>query len=221
VQCYNLYLLSETKGLSSIHASCRRDNVYSKRRLYLYLGLIQLRGWILYVALDEVEDWFVSPSSSSSGQEPGNCWYEEFLHANYEQCQGRTMDFSDHVVLYFAQIIPLALVEILHAGLPLLRNTNNHKLQYYWGLAPSRQKSGHGTSKYNHLFFRLVPVILLVWLVNLYVVTFLGAFKTAAFFHTGPEVWLGFLISLVVQIPLCLLQTTRIFSKQKEYFFGS
>ena len=38
------------------------------------------------------------------------------------------MDFSDHVVLYFAQIIPLALVETLHAGLPLLRNNNNNHI---------------------------------------------------------------------------------------------
>lgn len=208
-------------GIGSASSSSRSrllDNVYSQRRLYLYMGLIQMRGWIFYVGLDGLEDFFVS-----SGGE--GCWYERYLvPSNYQQCQGRQMDFSDHVVLYFAQIIPIALVEIMHALFP----PGGSQHDYYW--SPSfaggpRQSPSRGT---NHsilsmrgLRHRLIPMFLSLWLANLYVVTFLGAYKTAAYFHTGPEVWVGFLITLVVQIPLAVLQTTELFPNQRDYFFGT
>jgi hypothetical protein len=178
------------------------------------LALIQLRGWILYVALDELEDLFVV----SSGGEA--CWYEWYLHANYQRCQGRMMDFSDHVVLYFAQIIPIALVEILHALFP--PGGGGKYQSYYWCPSIGRLRPPTTiSSSYAPFVLRPMPVILSVWLGNLYVVTFLGAFKTAAYFHTASEVWVGFVISLVVQIPLFLLQSTEVFRKQRDYFFGS
>jgi hypothetical protein len=185
------------------------------------MGLIQLRGWILYAALDELEDLFV-PSGGEG------CWYEGYLlPSNYQQCQGREMDFSDHVVLYFAQIIPIALVEILHTLFP----PGGSQHAYFWSPSssfpggprqpPLRAAANQNMFSMHSLCRLLVPVLLCLWLANLYVVTFLGAYKTAAYFHTGPEVWLGFLISLVVQIPLVVLQTTDWFPKQRDYFFGT
>jgi len=130
------------------------------------------------------------------------------------------MDFSDHVVLYFAQIIPIALVEILHALFP----RGGGPPYYQWWLSarlPRQPRTNTVSGYFNRFFHHVVPLILSLWMVNLYVVTFLGAFKTAAYFHTGPEVWVGFVISLLVQIPLMVLQTTNLFPKQQEYFFGS
>ena len=184
-------------------AVSKLDSLYAKRRLYLYLGLIQIRGWILYLAFDELEDLF----AQSAGK---NCWYEEYLHPNYHHCQGRMTDFSDHVVLYFSQILPIALIEILHsfsAPVPYWSNGGRGLRKSNIGFDPKDQ----------HL---LIPILLVLWLTNLYIVTFLGAFKTAAYFHTPPEVFMGFFISLMVQIPLCLLQCTSTFSSQREYFFG-
>jgi len=118
------------------------------------------------------------------------------------------MDFSDHVVLYFAQILPIALLEILHSF-----------SRPYWltdGRLTSRRSNVHDNKG-----ALVVPIVLLLWLANLYIVTFLGAFKTAAYFHTGPEVFVGFLVSLLVQVPLCLLQCSPALSSWREYFFGS
>ncbi len=191
--CWQLFCNSTGKGSLS-----KLDSLYARRRLYLYLGLIQIRGWILYLAFDELEDLLVTS--------PGNqCWYEEYLLPHNHQCQGQMLDFSDHVVLYFAQILPIALVEILHSfSVP------------YW-VENNRRKSsliGHDVKEF------VVPVVLILWLANLYVVTFLGAYKTAAYFHTGPEVFMGFLVSLLVQIPISLLQCTSAGSWLREYFFG-
>lgn len=183
------------------------DSTYSKRRLYLYLGLIQIRGWILYLVFDEVEDYLVQSADKE-------CWYEEYLHPHYHHCQGRMTDFSDHVVLYFAQILPIALMEILHSfSIP------------YWLQQGGRglRKSNLGADtkgRHHHYHHLVVPMVLVLWLTNLYIVTFIGAYKTAAYFHTGPEVVLGFLVSLLIQLPVCLLQCHAAFTSHREYFFG-
>ena len=153
----------------------------------------------MYLAFDDIEELFVVVPDTP-------CWYEAYLHSHYHQCQGRMLDFSDHVVLYFAQILPIALVEILHSfSVP------------YWTEVPRRKGGlqGHDMSGL------VVPVVLVLGLANLYLVTFLGAYKTAAYFHTGPEVFMGFVVSLVIQIPLFMLQCTTRCQKWRDYFFGT
>ena len=86
----------------------KSENTNMKRRLYLYILLIQLRGWILYKLFDTVEDMIVASGGT-------DCWYSELLMFHDSECRGREMDFSDHVVLYYAQIIPIALTEFLHS----------------------------------------------------------------------------------------------------------
>jgi hypothetical protein len=184
----------------------KAENTYAKRRLYLYLVLIQIRGWGLYLVFDKIEDLFVSSADYSE------CWYENLLHHNYSRCQGRVTDFSDHVVLYFAQILPIALVEVLHSFVVPFWD-NNTKSTSTTTTSPSAGRTSGG---YNHW----VPVLLLVWLVNLYFVTFLGAYKTSVCFHTGPEILIGYLVSLCIQIPLCLLQCSSFFPWAREYFYG-
>jgi hypothetical protein len=162
------------------------------RRLYLYIGLIQVRGWVLYLVFDQLEEFLVATVGN-------DCWYHRLLPVGHAICQGRVTDFSDHIVLYFAQITPLALTEVLHSlAIP------------YWNSADGPGKSGN----------RLMPTLLIVGMLYLYFITFLGAFKTAAYFHTGPEILSGYLVSLVVQVPLFVLQCTRMWPKVREFFFG-
>eukprot|EP00980_Cylindrotheca_fusiformis_P002817 scaffold672_cov126-Cylindrotheca_fusiformis.AAC.18 len=166
----------------------------TKRRLYLYIFLIQFRGWILYLLFGAIEEMLVSSPGEA-------CWYGDLLENHFSKCQGRATDFSDHTVLYFAQILPIALTEVLHSfSTPLCHgkddNKNDDPLQ------------------------KAVPVVLLLWLANLYAITCCSAYKTALYFHTGTELFVGYLISLLIQIPLCLTQCTSMFPRVRAYFFG-
>jgi len=184
--------------------SNKGSEIHTKRRLYLYIILIQLRGWILYLFFDRIEEMIVSSQDTQ-------CWYSNLLQAHYGECQGRVTDFSDHVVLYFAQILPLALTEVIHSfAVP------------YWHTAIKNSMSSRvGVLSWFLNSARLVPTILILWIGNLYVITFLGAYKTAMFFHTGPEILIGYLISLFVQIPLFVVQCTQAFPALTNYLFGT
>jgi hypothetical protein len=176
--------------------SSKAQNMYATRRFYLYIVLIQIRGWVLYLVFDKIENLIVSSAGTS-------CWYEWLLPRHYSSCQGRVTDFSDHVVLYFAQLLPIALAEVLHSF-----------VVPFWDTTKNASGSRNGICN------AFIPVFLLVWLSNLYFVTFLGAYKTAVYFHTGPEIFTGYLISLVIQVPLFLLQCTSVFPRTREYFYG-
>jgi len=180
------------------------NETHTKRRLYFYITLIQLRGWVLYLLFDTIEDMIVSSADSQ-------CWYSYLLQAHYSECQGRVMDFSDHVVLYFAQILPLALTEVVHS----------FAVPYCQTMTSNTANSRGGTMVRFTSSSKLISIILLMWLGNLYTITFLGAYKTAMFFHTGPEILIGYLVSLLLQIPLCLLQCTQIFPALTTYLFGN
>lgn len=167
---------------------------YTGRRLCLYIVLLNFRGWILYVLLNELEDRFVS--SSSVGQT--TCWYNiGWLLPEQEACIGKAFDFSDHVVLYYAQILPIALVETLYAF-----------QSPYW-------VSEH---RIPNLVF---PIVLVASYVYLQFIATLGAYKTTAFFHTPGEVIAGFLVSFVVTVPLYLLQCSSRWATWRSLFFRS
>lgn len=170
------------------------QDAFIKRRLFLYIMLIQVRGWILYKLFDAIEDMVVSPAGT-------NCWYSDILMFNDSECRGREMDFSDHVVLYFAQIIPIALTEFL-----------NSFSSPYWRMKHTLRDDA---------FSKFIPFVLVFWMTNLYIITSFGAYKTSMYFHTGPEVYVGYLVSLLVQVPLLVLQCTPYFSRPRAYFFGS
>lgn len=172
------------------------------RRFYLYVGLIQFRGWILYLLFDKLEEWLVA----SAGRD---CWYEPLLHEDYNACQGQATDFSDHVVLYFAQILPIAFVEVLHSF-----------AEPFWTCRTHLTTNSTGGPSSPFRISKAVPTILIVGTVYLYVVTFMGAYKTAVYFHTWREIMSGYSISLLVQVPLCLMQCTTLLDSTREYFFG-
>jgi hypothetical protein len=207
-------------GQSFVPNNSKAQHRLARRRFYLYIGLIQLRGWILYLLFDKLEEYFVASAGT-------NCWYENLLHRNYNSCQGQDSDFSDHIVLYFAQILPIPLMEALHSiAEPFWKNKNsspNNNCSTTTSAASSSHSLSTPPNGNSGSPFRLtvvVPGILITGLLYLYIVTFMGAYKTAKYFHTFPEIANGYLISLVVQIPLFLMQCTTYLEQAREYFFG-
>lgn len=172
------------------------------RRLGYYIILLNFRGWILYVGLNAVEDVIVRPV------EPTTCWYHELLRDDQPQCFGRVFDFSDHIVLYYAQILPLSMFEFLHS------------LEYpYW-------RHAHGphsglSNWFEEMLERAVPLSLSAAMVYLYFITCLGVYKTAVYFHTGVEVLVGFLISQMIHMPLCYIQCAGRLEPVREFLFAS
>ena len=156
-----------------------------KRRFYLYIGLIQIRGWVLYLLFDFVENLIVQPAGDE-------CWYNDLLRSHHGSCHGKTTDYSDHMVLFFAQILPIALTEVLFSF-----------------VAPYWKKQSI-----------LVPTILVTGLLYLYLITFFSTYKTSAHFHTLFEIGVGYLISLLIQIPLFLIIATSLMEPIRDYFFG-
>lgn len=157
------------------------------RRLVFYLSCLLFRGAILYSFFNFLEH-LVVPTPSTD--EP--CWYRDFLKSFQTPCTGKTFDYSDHVVLYFAQLMPVALSETLYClHVPFWRK--EHKM---------------------------MPIAILGGLFYLYLITFLGAYKTSAYFHTPAEIFTGYAVSLLVQIPLCLLQCSPKLRKARKWLYG-
>lgn len=182
--------------------------VYSFRRFTLYFLLMIFRACVLYVGLNKVLGNFDSTSQTrndvngyddESSNGTATCWYGEWLQETQQSCHGRRFDFSDHIVLFLGQLLPIALVECLHS---LDRP--------YWSFHLYHQRYS-------------LPLLLTAGMVYLYFVTLVGVYKTASYFHTPIECLVGVAISLSSQIPLYLLQcSTRLESvaKLREYFFG-
>ena len=80
------------------------------RRLALYVTIMILRGFVLYQGMNQVEQHLLSGKNQQDG-----CWYDAWLRPDQSTCYGRGFDFSDHMVLYYAQILPIVLVETLDA----------------------------------------------------------------------------------------------------------
>lgn len=87
-------------------------STYMWRRLGLYTTIMIFRGFVLYQGMNYIEDRLVRIHHQQEG-EVHNCWYQNLLRPDQSSCYGRAFDFSDHVVLYFAQIIPIALWETI------------------------------------------------------------------------------------------------------------
>jgi hypothetical protein len=170
------------------------------RRLGYYVILLNFRGWVLYVGLNAIEDRIVQPVDNET------CWYHEWLRVDQSRCFGRVFDFSDHIVLYYAQILPVALFEFLHT------------LEYpFWAYSRSMFKSTDHVA----IVDRLCPILMCFGICYLYFITCLGVYKTSVYFHTGFEVVVGFLVSSIVQIPLCLIQCSDQMETMRDFLFAT
>jgi hypothetical protein len=169
------------------------------RRLCLYVLLMNFRGWALYIGFNRLEDQLVTPI-------PETCWYHDWLREGQLPCYGRVFDFSDHVVLYFGQILPIALIEVMHA-----------MEQPYW----TERSLLRTMNKSYTTWIHFLPISLVAGLLYLHFVTYAGAYTTTSYFHTFPEVFAGFLISLLIHVPLGILQCHARCAGAREFFFGS
>lgn len=163
------------------------SNSTTLRRLGFYLSCILTRGVFLYLIFNLLEHLVVP---TPDGEEP--CWYRDFLKHFQSPCTGKEFDFSDHIVLYFAQLLPIALSEVL-----------------YCLVVPFWQKEN-----------KVMPIILIGGLAYLYFITFLGVYKTAAYFHTRHEIFMGWVVSLLLQVPLCLLQCSPKWKSLRQHLYG-
>ena len=149
------------------------------KRFAFYMFIMLFRGWVLYVGLNAIEaqvfSWELEPTDEEL------CWYKPFLRnaagSSSSPCYGRTFDYSDHVVFYFVQVLPIAWFEYLDAQ--------------------------HTLSSRNSLGF----VFLTGMVAYLHIIVYAGVYKTARWFHTGGEIMLGWCLSLTVTVPLALWQS--------------
>lgn len=167
------------------------------RRLGYYIVLLNIRGWVLYLAFNELEDMIVRPITEA-------CWYRDWLREDQPECFGRVFDFSDHVVLYFGQILPIALVECIHSF------EDPYWTEYCRGLR----------SQVDTAIARVLPVCLVGGMLYIYFITYLGVYKTASYFHTASEVLAGFGVSLLIHVPLCRLQCSHEWERTREFLFA-
>ena len=185
------------------------------RRFCFYIVVLNFRGWILYVLFNEWEDrWVVEPASP--------CWYEAWFaqHSESSICVGRPFDFSDHIVLYYAQLLPIALMETLYAlsqnPLFVMISTNaDHTMQ-------AKQNTILQVFR-NNVQRYLIPIVLIGSHVYLQFITATGAYKTSAYFHTPLEVMAGFAVSMVITVPLYVLQcntTSSMAAYGRSVLFG-
>jgi hypothetical protein len=184
--------------------------------------LMNFRGWVLYILLNKIEDHFVDGSNSTNNA----CWYnvEGWLphRSELEVCAGRPFDFSDHIVLYYAQILPIALFETLYITME----------SPYWNKVVATEPSirqGQDLISIRQIITNVlrwfVPMILLSMHIYLQIITTFGAYKTTVYFHTPFEIVAGFIISMIISVPLCHIQCSnsndRIISYIRAALFGS
>lgn len=166
-------------------------------RIALYIGTLNFRGWILYALLDSLEEYIIPPVQSP-------CWYQDFLKHG-PSCPSLAYDFSDHAVLYFAQILPIPLLEVLHS------------CQVPFWESSSQQSSSQQLSRLRQ---RTSIVCGILFLGYLYTITLMGVYKTTAYFHSAAEVIVGYLISLTVQLPYMYLQCFGDWETARLWLFG-
>mmetsp|Transcript_24186 Transcript_24186/g.36787 ORF Transcript_24186/g.36787 Transcript_24186/m.36787 type:complete len:296 (-) Transcript_24186:1094-1981(-) len=124
------------------------------------------------------------------GTYSAECWFSEYARRSKPTCRGMEFDYSDHTVLYLGQILPMFLFEMQYAAIVPI------------------------------LGGPLVSYFLIASLAYVYFITLLGEFQTAAYFHTGEEILVGYAISLSIQIPLAYLQCSNSWERMRNKLFG-
>jgi len=168
-------------------------------RFGFYILLIAYRTFGLYVLADRIEDALVTPIQE--------CWY--LSYARRPSCHGREFDFSDHTVLFYGQILPIVLTEVLHSWYAVMIDGSKESI--------GSSSSSSSSSKTRR---RIVSWILSLGAAYLYVITLLEEFRTASYFHTRWETWVGFLLSLSIPLPLAFLQCWPTWGKARNLLFG-
>lgn len=198
-------LIAACGKLSSVsHTPC---GVWtSMRRMVFYFCIFQFRGWGLYVWFNMLEKLIINTYSDVSGTSQSSeesCWYTPLLKNRWQvsdPCHGLQFDFSDHVVLFFSHHFPTIVFEALFCALfPFWPDANKTKDK------TDNPRNGGDTassSMVQRLLNTILPLALLFFFLYLNFVTLLAVHSTAAYFHSLGEISVGYLISLLVQIPV-------------------
>jgi hypothetical protein len=215
--------MTAPRHITTTNSSVHREWRASLRRFLLYFFIMNFRGWGLYIFLNNLQDALLVFSSSIQSpnllsSSDNTCWYQMYLinpkHIS-KNCYGQDFDFSDHVVLFFGQILPVALFEVLFCFLVPLwsssssSNTRNSPL----GRLSSSLSNSTNTKKRNGSSIGLMQFIpksiryalfllLIGGFLYLNFITFIAVYHTAAYFHTATEVIVGYIVSLCIQLPL-------------------
>eukprot|EP00550_Attheya_septentrionalis_P008592 CAMPEP_0198292826 /NCGR_PEP_ID=MMETSP1449-20131203/14182_1 /TAXON_ID=420275 /ORGANISM="Attheya septentrionalis, Strain CCMP2084" /LENGTH=356 /DNA_ID=CAMNT_0043992139 /DNA_START=101 /DNA_END=1174 /DNA_ORIENTATION=+ len=184
-----------------------------RRGLFKFV-LMNIRGCILYLGFDFLQKaWHANRHGETTNLVETDCWYQDFLrpHQRDRVCYGQRFDFSDHVVLFYAQILPVLMLELL-----------------VWIKQPPVSSASASSQRLNNspdkvglemsIFQRyLVPALIVGSVVYLHMITYLNIHKTAAYYHTGPEMMVGYAISLCVQLPIGYLVCHRDWGAMRQY----
>lgn len=151
------------------------------------------RGFILFWLLDYAEVFFIK-SHLFDQKTDSACWFSYLSRpgTKYNICDKRNFDFSDHVVFFFGHLLPLIVFETI----VWLRNS-------YFNI--ERVISGG----LNKIYYGIIISFLGLFYVYLTFLSLLTVYLTSAFFHTTSEIILGYIASLLVQIPLGILSSTK------------
>jgi len=148
------------------------------RRLLLYGVVFFVRTFLLYKGLG----WLQSSLQPAVG---ADCWYAAFARSN--KCLSDNFDFSDHIVLYVANYLVPAAVELSYAYTTVV--------------------TVGGTMQW----LRYVPVACAALAMSL--VTLRGVLFTTMFFHTPLESLVGLAVVLVsVVLPIYFLAVTNFWA---------
>lgn len=193
------------------HRSAART---SMNRLVLFLSIMTFRIFFLYVYLNLLQVFLHDQSTkgisrkmteSLSHTTAEDCWYSEFLMGRNKKCHGQQFDFSDHVVLFFAQSLPIMLLEAT--------------VWHSFPLWPTHTDYSKGVvSIPSFILNTVLSSCLSLYFGYINYVTLLVAHSTAAYFHTITEVVVGYAISLVVQIPIAILLSSTEYSALRRAF---
>ena len=179
------------------------------RRLLFYILVLNVRGWVLYIGANALEDFVILPWLGSKVVSPlrrdsfsdmehdllankhdsSECWYRDLLKEHHKvimgrdetsDCYGRPFDFSDHVVLFCAHYLPVMVCEMLICyTFP------------FW-----RKKSRAG------VFWEVLHAVQFVYL---HLLLLNALYRTSVFFHTQSEILVGYGVSLMLALPVSVL----------------
>jgi hypothetical protein len=182
-----------------------------QRRLYLYAGVTVFRGLILYLLFDTLENFLVEDSTTTT---VSACWYDAFVPHQRRPCAGSVFDYSDHIVLYFAQVIPIALVEVVFSFV---------EHDHYQQQEEKEEENSTPTPTLVTRVLRVQQLFLVLGFLYLYGLVVYFTYTTVTYYHTYGECLVAYLISMIVQLPLYLLTTntsSAFWRTLRTYFFA-
>jgi len=185
-----IFSVLNTSWKHSAHPT-QRDTWLTLKRICFYLLIFLFRGFVLLLLFNVVEEKLIQFMDWDRTSD--ECWYQNLLRERKKKidCYGQSFDFSDHIVLFYGQILSIALFEIFFFFLVPLWSKQISRLQRTnLNLFPETT-----LEKFTSVTFLSISLYM-------YFITSYAAFRTAAYFHTWSEIIIGFIISFFIQYPL-------------------